>query len=105
MDKITIKQTSALKDFAIVNLGGKTYICPHWVEVPDGTQRTDVEFVETLPLHVPVKKEYKEWYVKSSKGDKEYIVRKEGISWSCTCPATKFHRGDCKHIKEIKSTS
>lgn len=104
MNQIVVKKTSPLKDFAIVYLTGKTYICPNWVEVPNGTERSDVKFVDTLPPPVPVKKEYREWYVESSKGDKEYIVRKDGNTWSCTCPATKFHRGDCKHIKQTKST-
>lgn len=41
-----------------------------------------------------------QWIVKGSKGD-EYIVRKDGLMYSCTCSGFKF-RGSCKHVTEIK---
>ena len=50
----------------------------------------------------PVKKEYKEYKVKGSKGNTYKVVNDEGM-WTCSCPAHGFGRGkDCKHIKNIK---
>ena len=41
------------------------------------------------------------WVVKGSKGS-EYVVRKEGKSYTCSCPGYGFRRA-CKHIDQIKS--
>ena len=41
------------------------------------------------------------WTVKGSKGD-EYKVSELNGNWSCTCSGFKF-RGDCKHVKELRS--
>jgi hypothetical protein len=42
-----------------------------------------------------------QWIVKGSKGD-EYIVRKNGVMYSCTCSGFKF-RGSCKHVTSIQT--
>jgi hypothetical protein len=31
-----------------------------------------------------------------------YIVTNDRGSWTCTCPASKWQRGDCKHIVQLK---
>ena len=31
-----------------------------------------------------------------------YTVTNDRGSWTCTCPASKWQRGDCKHIKQLK---
>lgn len=36
---------------------------------------------------------------------KIYSVTQEGDSWSCTCPASKWQKGDCKHIVQVRSNS
>lgn len=41
------------------------------------------------------------WMVQGSKGS-EYVVRKEGTSYTCSCPGYGFRRA-CKHIDQIKS--
>lgn len=41
------------------------------------------------------------WTVKGSKGD-EYKVSELNGNWSCSCSGFKF-RGDCKHVKELRS--
>jgi len=41
------------------------------------------------------------WTVKGSKGD-VYKVSELNGNWSCTCSGFKF-RGDCKHVKELRS--
>ena len=32
-----------------------------------------------------------------------YTVTNDRGSWSCTCPASKYQSGDCKHIKSVQS--
>ena len=44
----------------------------------------------------------KEYRVPGSKGA-IYTVTDDRGSWSCTCPASKWQKGECKHIKELKS--
>ena len=41
------------------------------------------------------------WTVKGSKGD-EYKVAELNGNWSCSCSGFRF-RGDCKHVKELRS--
>ena len=41
------------------------------------------------------------WTVKGSKGD-SYQVNEVRGNWSCTCSGFRF-RGDCKHVKELRS--
>jgi len=41
------------------------------------------------------------WTVKGSKGD-TYQVNEVRGDWSCTCSGFRF-RGDCKHVKELRS--
>ena len=31
-----------------------------------------------------------------------YTVTNDHGSWTCTCPASKWQRGDCKHIVQLK---
>ena len=47
---------------------------------------------------VLIKGEYK---VTGSQGN-VYTVTEEPGAWSCTCPASKWQKGECKHIKQIK---
>ena len=47
---------------------------------------------------VAVGKDYK---VPGSAGN-IYTVREHLGDWTCTCPASKWQKGDCKHIKQIK---
>ena len=44
----------------------------------------------------------KEHKVLGSRGN-VYTVTDEGGAWSCTCPASKYQKGDCKHITALKS--
>jgi hypothetical protein len=32
-----------------------------------------------------------------------YTVINDRGSWSCTCPASKWQAGECKHIKQLKN--
>ncbi len=110
MDKIVLQPDRFYGTvFALVNLTGKSYVCPGWHEVPVGTTREQIEFdmskqplkQETVPevRQVPLR----EWKVEASKPGNFYNVSDIGGSWDCSCPAKMFNRGDCKHIKLIKT--
>jgi hypothetical protein len=32
-----------------------------------------------------------------------YTVREHLGAWTCTCPASKWQKGECKHVKTIKA--
>jgi hypothetical protein len=44
----------------------------------------------------------KEYRVPGSKGA-VYTVADDNGAWSCTCPASKWQKGECKHIIQLKS--
>lgn len=46
----------------------------------------------------------KKWEVASSSSDRVYVVSSDddGTEWGCSCPAWKFQRKTCRHIKEIQ---
>ena len=44
----------------------------------------------------------KEYKVPGSTGA-IYTVTDDNGSWSCTCPASKWQKGECKHIRALKS--
>jgi len=43
-----------------------------------------------------------QYQVPGSKGA-IYTVTNDRGSWTCTCPAAKWQRGDCKHIAKLKT--
>jgi hypothetical protein len=91
--------------FAIVNIIDKTFVCPGWHEVPQGTTREQIEIdmdaipVKEEPSIEAAKNSLYEVTVKGSKPGKEYKVKFERNMWSCTCPAATFQRGHCKHVR------
>jgi hypothetical protein len=46
----------------------------------------------------------KQYRVPGSKGS-IYTVTNDAGSWSCTCPASKWQKGECKHIKSLLESS
>ena len=42
------------------------------------------------------------WQVAGSRGA-VYTVTNDRGSWTCTCPASKWQAGECKHIKQLKT--
>lgn len=79
---------------------GKTYVCPAWIEVPDGTQMSDIKVIRDKSYdHKPVVTTRKEHVVKGSTG-KLYTVIIDAKGNSCSCPGFGFYR-TCKHIKQI----
>jgi hypothetical protein len=47
---------------------------------------------------IPIGETYR---VSGSKGA-VYTVTNDAGSWSCTCPASKWQAGECKHIKSLQ---
>ena len=112
-NKIIVPQDNCYgKVFAIVQVLDKTYVCPGWHEVPTGTTRDQIEFdndiiIEPIMNSTEVIPELEKpqdvtHSVTSSNGKTQYSVEFKRGSWSCTCPAANFRRGDCKHIKMFK---
>lgn len=109
MEKFKIPADRAFRGaFAIVNTISGTYVCPGWHPVPAGTTREQIEIDMSViatkiessveATEIAIEKSY-EVVVSGSKQGKEYTVKLERGRWSCTCPASNFRRGDCKHIK------
>jgi hypothetical protein len=46
----------------------------------------------------------KEYRVPGSQGN-VYTVTEERGTWSCTCPASRWQKGQCKHIKLTQSNN
>ena len=45
----------------------------------------------------------KKWHIKSENSNREYVVSlSDEDTWGCSCPAWKFRRQGCKHIKRVK---
>ncbi len=92
--------------FTIFETLNGTYVCPGWYPVEPGTTRDHIKF--EIVKHKSPKLNKDEmfdgrWEVEASKPGKFYeITHNQGI-WTCSCPAKTFHRGDCKHIKKIKT--
>jgi len=111
MAKYKIPTHRVFKDFALVKTLTGTYICPGWIPVENGTTREDIEWSDDIIIEKPIEstsvkpetQKKLEFRVPSSNGKSEYLVRFRGGVWSCTCPASTFRRGNCKHIKEIEA--
>ena len=86
---------------AIASIGGKTYIVPNWLEVPEGTQLSDIE-IERPKIKKPEATTVEE-YVTGSSGD-EYLVKiNDNGKSECECWGFRRYRRDCKHIRELKA--
>jgi hypothetical protein len=87
----------------LTTIGGKTYVCPGWHEVPADTTLEEVyerweqdkPKMEDTPTHTISET------IDSSTGDKTYKVTFDGMWWNCTCVGFGF-RKDCRHVKQIK---
>ena len=53
---------------------------------------------------VPEPAKGREYRVTGS-GRNVYTVTDDVSVWSCTCPASKWQKGDCKHIVKLKSNA
>ena len=53
---------------------------------------------------VPEPAKGREYRVTGS-GRNVYTVTDDAGAWSCTCPAAKWQKGECKHIAKLKTES
>ena len=88
---------------AISVLGGKTWVCPGWQEVPEGTTLDEVyeKWTQYKPEMEELVQESIKEKVLSSKGDKEYTVVCNNGIWNCDCVGFGFRR-TCSHIEQVK---
>jgi len=87
--------------FGLVEIQGKKFLTPDWIEVHPQTTYTDIKH-EPVVVEVPVQKS--EWTFKSESSDSVYRVRQNGLKLTCTCPGS-WRAADrrCKHIKEVEN--
>lgn len=93
----------------IFSVKGRTYISPvqgeGWLEVPFGTTLDDIEFITTNTVATNRTENKREdrwvWHVEGDSG-KEYVIVKDGLVWSCSCPGFMY-RQTCKHVIREKA--
>lgn len=106
MQEIRLPLHWRFKDvFGIAKTREGTFVCPGWHPVPEGTTREQIVFDSTMSVEEPESKpvakaaEPKSWLVPGSKPGVQYNVLFNGKTWTCSCPASTFQRGPCKHVK------
>jgi hypothetical protein len=96
--KIPANKVMPTGAFTIMSFRDKTYVCPGWVEVPNGTKFSDIEIVGLKKtIKVASKTMHK---VVGSKGDIYNVVIDSKRGNSCSCVGFNYHR-TCKHIKSV----
>jgi hypothetical protein len=68
------------------------------------SRRKFKEVPNTFDYSVDDKPLGRTWTVTGSRGD-SYTVSENNGEWTCTCPASKWQKGDCKHIKSLNPVS
>ena len=93
-----------------MSLGSNKYIMPGWYKLDNHTETLpnieDIKFIPYKPKedNKPNIDSTKEYKVRSSKGDKVYIVNANSSgSLQCTCMGYGFRRR-CRHIDQIQSS-
>jgi hypothetical protein len=88
----------------IVNIGGKTYVCPGWHEIPAGTTLKEVynHWVQVKPKMEAKPTHTISEMVDSSTAGKQYVVTFDGRFWNCECAGYQFRKA-CRHINDIKT--
>ena len=89
-----------------MELNGERYIMPGWYKLKPDEATPDIKDIAYYPYkapkpNIPDIDSNKVYKVKSSKGDKEYLVQMNNSgSLQCTCPGYQFRRS-CRHIKTV----
>ena len=89
-----------------LELNGNRYIMPGWYKLSedeDMPNKADIAYYPYKPKREPLPNidKNKVYKVKSSKGDKDYLVQMNNSgSMECTCPGYQFRRS-CRHIKSV----
>ena len=88
---------------SLLNLTGKKYIVPGWIEVLPETELNDIEWVKPK---IKIKEKQKNVVIKSpsSSSDKVYTTTfyPDSGKFYCDCPGSWRSQGNCKHIKSLK---
>ena len=89
--------------FGLVDLNGKKFLTPDWIEVIPGTTIKDVVYNAPVVEKPIVEKD--EWMFESASDPGQfYKVRKIGVTYKCTCPGSwRAKDRECKHIKSVKN--
>jgi hypothetical protein len=86
----------------ITNIKGKKYITPNWIPCHPNTELNDIIWIKKVSKQEKIK-EIDTWRFKSSDGKGEYVTKKNGFKYSCSCPGVwRAKDRECKHIKEVK---
>jgi hypothetical protein len=95
--KIPIAKVMPTGAFTIMSFGNKTYVCPPWIEVPNGTKMSDIKIIRPKPVAPALKSIHA---VKGSTGSSYTIVIDSRNGNSCTCVGFQYRRS-CKHLTQI----
>tara|TARA_R100001443_G_scaffold114545_1_gene130712 strand:- start:2767 stop:3147 length:381 start_codon:yes stop_codon:yes gene_type:complete len=91
---------------ALATFGSKKYIMPGWYELPEEDHDIKLEDIAFYPYkpkkdNIPNIDSNAIYKVKSSRGDKEYLVQMNASgSLECECPGYGFRRR-CRHIDQV----
>jgi hypothetical protein len=89
-----------------MTFNGNRYIMPGWYKLSEDEDMPNIEDITFYPYkpkkaNIPNIDKNAIYKVKSSKGDKEYIVQMNNSgSLECECPGFGFRR-KCRHITEV----
>ena len=86
---------------ALIELFGKTFIVPGWVQVPNGTKLEDVKSVVTVEQPTPARKPRFSKEFVSSSGNKYTFSVTHDFKYDCTCPGFTYHK-TCRHRDAIR---
>tara|TARA_R110000803_G_scaffold99288_1_gene167336 strand:- start:319 stop:762 length:444 start_codon:yes stop_codon:yes gene_type:complete len=91
---------------ALVDIGGKRYMVPDWIEVIPETTLNDISKAEP-ETRGRTKGKTKNIIVKtpSSSSDEIYTTTyyPNSEKYYCDCPGTWRTKGNCKHVKKMKN--
>jgi hypothetical protein len=101
MIEIPLSRLMCTGAFTIIKapISGKTYVCPAWIEVPDGTAMSDIKVIHDKSNNVAPVIKRNEYAIKGSTG-KTYSVVIDPKGNSCSCTGFTFYR-KCKHIEQV----
>ena len=75
--------------------------------LPFSTSRRKFKEIDNIWKFTPKAEEVVETpgvqYKVPGSGNNIYTVTNDNGAWSCTCPASKWQKGECKHIQNLKS--
>jgi len=89
-----------------MTLNGNRYIMPGWYKLKQNEETPDIKDIAYYPYKpkkepLPNIDKNRIYKVKSSKGNKEYLVQMDSSgSMVCECPGYQFRRS-CRHIKTV----